>query len=193
MKKTLLLLAKGFESFEASAFVDVLTWNLIDGDHETEIVTCGIDKVITSTGNIKVSVDITIDEVDVDAFDALAIPGGFEECGFYDDSYQDVFLELIREFNRKNKIIASICVGALPLGKSGILVARNATTYNMKDGIRQTQLKEYGVNIINEPIVIDKNIITSWNPSTALNVALKLLELLTTKEKSDFIKNIMGF
>lgn len=193
MKKVLLLLAKGFEIYEASVFVDVITWNLVDGDGETEIVTCGIDKDITSTGNIRVSADMTISEVNVDDFAALAVPGGFEEYGFYEDAYQEAFLELIREFNRRGKIIASVCVGALPLGKSGILAGKKATTYNKKNQIRQTKLRGYGVNVVNEPIVIEGNIITSWNPSTGMGVAFKLLELLTTKEKADYIRNIMGF
>jgi 4-methyl-5(b-hydroxyethyl)-thiazole monophosphate biosynthesis len=55
------------------------------------------------------------------------------------------------------------------------------------------KLKEYGANVINEPIVIDKQIITSWNPSTAIDVVFKLLELLTSKKQSDYIRNIMGF
>jgi len=96
----------------------------------------------------------------VDDFDALAIPGGFEEYNFYDDAYREIFLELIRKFYNKDKIIASICVGALPLGKSGILEGKKATTYNMNNGIRQNKLKEYGVNVINEPIVIEQKIIT---------------------------------
>ena len=41
--------------------------------------------------------------------------------------------------------------------------------------------------------VIDNNIITCWNPSTAIDVAFKLLELLTSQEKSNHIKGIMGF
>ena len=67
------------------------------------------------------------------------------------------------------------------------------TTYNMNNSKRPSQLKEYGVEYINQPIVIDDRIITSWNPSTAIDVALKLLELLTTKEDSDCIKSKMGF
>jgi 4-methyl-5(b-hydroxyethyl)-thiazole monophosphate biosynthesis len=43
------------------------------------------------------------------------------------------------------------------------------------------------------PIVRDGNIITSWNPSTAVDVALMLLEMLTTKQNADIIKNRMGF
>ena len=194
MKKVLLLLANGFEVYEASAFIDVLGWNFIGADGTTEVITCGINKEIVSTFNtFRVTADLIIDEVNVDDFEALAIPGGFEQYGFYDDAYQEVFLELIREFYKKDKIIASICVGALPLGKSGILEGRKATTYNMNNGIRQKKLKEYGVNVVNEPIVIEQKIITSWNPSTAIDVAFKLLELLTSKEQSDFIREIMGF
>jgi 4-methyl-5(b-hydroxyethyl)-thiazole monophosphate biosynthesis len=81
----------------------------------------------------------------------------------------------------------------LPLGKSGILKDKKATTYNMKNGIRQNILKEFEVDVVNEPVVVDSNIITCWNPSTAIDVAFKLLGLLTSKENSDYIKSIMGF
>ena len=33
MKKILLLLANGYETFEAAVFIDVIGWNLIDGDN----------------------------------------------------------------------------------------------------------------------------------------------------------------
>ena len=64
---------------------------------------------------------------------------GFEEFGFYEEAYDVKFLDLIREFDKKGKYIASICVGALPIGKSGVLINRNATTYHLKDGYRQKQ------------------------------------------------------
>ncbi len=193
MKKVLLLLAKGFEIYEASAFTDVIGWNLVDGDGTTELISCGITKEIMSTFNQKFIADITVDQVNVDEFDALAIPGGFSEYGFYEEAYDERFLKVIRDFNAKGKIIASICVAALPIGKSGILEGKKATTYNKKNGIRQKTLSEFGVQVINEPIVIDQNIITSWNPSTAIDVALKLLELLTSPEKSQYIRNLMGY
>ena len=37
---------------------------------------------------------------------------------------------------KKSKLIASVCVDALPLGKSGILKNKNATTYHLGNGIR---------------------------------------------------------
>ncbi len=193
MKKVLLLLAKGFEIYEASVFIDVIGWNLIDGDGSTELFTCGINKELKSAMNFLVKTDYSIDEINADDFDALAIPGGFEVSGFYEDAYNEQFLNVIRRFDKSDKKIASVCTGALPVGKSGVLRGRNATTYNFKNGIRRKELASYGANIIDQPIVIDKNIITSWNPSTAMGVAFKLLELLTSAEQCNYIKKIMGF
>jgi len=191
MKKILLLLADGFEVFEASVFIDVMGWNLVEGDGSTKLFTCALNKEIKSSFNQRFIVDFTVSEIDVDSFEALAIPGGFERFGFYKDAYDVRFLNLIREFRNKNKIIASICVGALPLGKSGILTGKNATTYN--SAIRRQALSDFGVNVIHKPIVIDDHIITSWNPATAVDVALILLERLTSKPNADAVRQLMGF
>lgn len=192
MKKVLLLLANGFEAVEASVFTDVIGWNKSDGDGTTDLITVGTREKLKCTFNFTVIPEMHINEVNIDEFDALAIPGGFEEAGFYEDAYSEDFLNIIREFDRRGKIIASICVGALPIGKSGVLAYRNATTYNF--GKRQKQLSEFGINVLgNEPIVVDKNIITSYNPSTAFDVAFKLLEMLTSKENCDNVKKLMGF
>lgn len=193
MSNTLLLLANGFETYEASVFIDVLGWNLADGDGTTKLVTCALHKQIKSTFNLSVTVDMTVDEITYDDYDALAIPGGFEKYGFYNDAYDERFLNVIRKFHTQDKIIASICVGALPIGKSRILKDRQATTYNKKNGIRQQALETFGVNVVNKPIVMDQNIITSWNPSTAIDVAFELLRRLTSQEQADYIKDMMGF
>lgn len=194
MKKVLLLLANGFEAAEASVFTDVIGWNKLEGDGSTDLVTVGLHDKIKCTWNFTVIPEMNITEVNVNEFDALAIPGGFEDAGFYNDAYNEDFLNLIREFDKTGKIIASICVGALPIGKSGVLCDRNATTYNFPGSIRQNQLAGFGVNVISDsPIVKDKNIITSYNPSTAFDVAFMLLELLTSKENCDNVKALMGF
>ena len=191
MKKVLLLLANGFETFEASVFIDVIGWNLVEGDNSTELFTCGLKKEVKSSFNQRFIVDYVIDEIDARLFDALAIPGGFEVYGFYNDAYDDKFLSLIKTFKSNDKIIASICVGALPIGKSGVLEGRKGTIYNSE--IRREALKAFGVNVIHQPIVIDDNVITSWNPATAIDVALLLLEKLTTKNNAGKIRQLMGF
>ena len=191
MKKILLLLADGFETFEASAFIDIFGWNLVEGDKSTELFTCGLRKEIRSSFNQQFIVDHLIGELDVGTFDALAIPGGFEVYGFYRDAYDEKFLDLIRHFKASEKLIASICVGALPLGKSGALAGRKGTTYSST--IRREALQGFGVQVINQSIVMDDKMITSWNPSTAVDVAFLLLEYLTTRLNADHVRQLMGF
>lgn len=191
--KILVFCTKGFETMEFSPFIDVFGWARNDYGYDIQVETCGFTKQVLSTFGIPVIMDKLIEDIKVEEYDALAIPGGFEEFGFYEEAYDEKFLALIREFNAQNKIIASICVGALPLGKSGILEGRRATTYHLRDGYRQKQLAAFGVHVINDPIVIDQNVITSYCPQTAAYVAFALLEKLTDTEKMDVVKKAMGY
>lgn len=192
MKKILLLLIDGFETYEASVFIDVIGWNLIDGDKQTKLYTCGIKREVKSSFDQRMVVDYLIHEIHIEDFDALAIPGGFEEYNFYIEGYDKKIQDLIIKFNEENKTIATICVGAIIVAKAGILKGRNATTYNKKS-VRQETLKSFGANVTNEPVVIDNNIITCWNPSTAIEVAFILLERMTDTNNSNYVKEIMGF
>jgi 4-methyl-5(b-hydroxyethyl)-thiazole monophosphate biosynthesis len=189
--KILLLLANGFEVLEASVFIDVIGWNLEEGDNSTKLYSCGLRKEINSSFNQKFTVNCLVNDVDVDSFDALVVPGGFKNYGYYEDAYSIEFLNLIRDFRFKNKIITSVCVGALALAKSGVLKNKNATTYNQAE-YRQT-LKNNGVIVSNEEIVIDDNLITSNGPSTAIEVAFILLERLTSKDNTFKIRKLMGY
>jgi protein deglycase len=191
MKKVLLLLADGFETFEASVFIDVIGWNLVEGDNSTELFSCALKKEIKSSFNQRFIVDYLISDIDISQFDALAIPGGFEKYGYYIDAYDDKFLDVIRAFEAKNKFIASICVGALPVGKSGVLKDKKGTTYNSE--VRRGALQSFGVTVMHQPIVQADNIVTSWNPSTAVGVAFMLLEHLTSKNNADNVRRLMGF
>ena len=192
--KVLLFCCKGFETMEFAPFVDVMGWARNDNGMEVEVVTAGFTKTVVSTFGIPVIVDKTYDEIDISEYDALAIPGGFEEFGFYEDAYDERFLDLIREFDSAHKYIASICVGALPVGASGVLKGRKATTYHLGDGRRQKQLAEFGAEVIpDQSVVIDRNIITSFCPETAPHVAISLLEMLVGKEKAGIVAAAMGF
>jgi 4-methyl-5(b-hydroxyethyl)-thiazole monophosphate biosynthesis len=192
-KKVLVFLAKAFETMEFCVFIDVLGWARVDYGHNIIVDTCGFTDKVISTFNVPVIVDKTIGEINVDDYDALAIPGGFGEFGFYEEVYDERFLALIREFDAKGKIIASVCSGAFPIGKSGVLKNRRATTYHLKKGYYQNKLAEFGVNVVNEPVVVDNNIITSYCPETASKVAFELLKMLTSEAEMLVIKKAMGF
>ncbi len=193
MKKVLLFLSQGFEEYEASVFTDVIGWSRAFGIEAVELKTTALRNAIRCTWNLSVQPELPFDKVNAVDFDALAIPGGFEEAGFYEDAYDERFLKLIRQFNEQGKVIASVCVAALPVGKSGILKNRNATTYDLIDGLRRKQLADFGALVQDKKIVVDKNVITSTGPATALDVAFTLLEMLTNKENVNTVKKYMRF
>ena len=194
MKKVLLLLASGFEAYEASVFTDVFGWNLYEGDRSTELTSVGIQPVLKCTWGYSCIPDHQLADINLDDFDALAIPGGFEEADFYEDAFSEEFLAVIRHFNQSNKPIAAICVGGLSVAKSGVLTNRFGTTYKFEENPRQEQMRQMGVNVKNdERLVEDGNIITSSSPETGLDVAFLLLEKLTSKENVAEVRKRMGF
>src|SRR5512133_1482466 len=194
MKQVLLLLCKGVEVYEAAAFYDVLGWSGAYGTESVKVLTVGLRAEVHGTFGIKIIPDKLLSNVEVSEFDALAVPGGFEIYGYYEEAYSGPVANLIRCFEKAGKPIASICVGALPLANSGILKGRQATTYHhLQDDIRRKQLAAFGVNVIDEPIVRDGNVITSTSPATAMEVAFELLAKITNAGNSQNIRELMGF
>jgi 4-methyl-5(b-hydroxyethyl)-thiazole monophosphate biosynthesis len=192
-KKVLLFLAQGFEEYEAGVFTDVIGWSRVIGTEPVDMITTGLRPEIKCKWNFNVRPEIEFDKINSKDYDALAIPGGFEDAGFYEDVFDERFLNLIREFNKDGKIIAAVCAAAIPVGKSGVLKGRDATTYDLSDGCRRKQLADYGANVQNLHIVIDKNIITSTGPATGLDVSFALLEMLTSIENVNVVKKNMRF
>jgi 4-methyl-5(b-hydroxyethyl)-thiazole monophosphate biosynthesis len=193
MKKVLLFLAQGFEAYEASVFTDVIGWSREAGLTPVDLITTGLRPEITCYWNLIVKPELPFDQISVDDFDALAIPGGAEDAGFFQDAYDERLLNLIREFDRQGKIIASVCVAALPIGQSGVLKGRTATTWDLNNGVRRKELAEFGAIVEDKAIVIDRNIITSTGPATGLDVAFRLLEMLTDPSNVKEIKRNMRF
>ena len=191
--KTLLLLANGFELAEAAAFTDIFGWNTRFGKTPMTVSTCSHGREVRCAFNTVMKTDLLINEVDPDNYEALAIPGGFGESGYYSDAYNEKFLKLIVEFNSRGKYIAAVCTGAMPLAKAGILNNKKATTYHIENNRQFTLLSESGAQAVREDIVRDGNIITSCGPSTAPGVALMLLSMLTSESKADNIAKLMGY
>lgn len=91
-------------------------------------------------------------------YDMVLIPGGFEAP----DRVRQIpeVLEFVRKMNSEGKVVASFCHGPWVLISSGILKGRNATCYV---GIID-DLKNAGAHYVDEPAVVDGNIITARHP-----------------------------
>jgi len=190
-KRVLLLLADGFEPLEAAGFTDVLGWANIDGSELIELVSAGLHPILKATFGFSVIPNAQVKDLDLDTFDALAVPGGFEGAGFYEDAYKPEFLDVIKHFKERGKIVASVCVASLSLGKAGVINNRRATTYHQVGGKRKTELESYGAIFVDQSIVTDDGMITSTGPGTGVEVAFELLELLTSNENAKHIRTLM--
>ena len=101
----------------------------------------------------------TIDIADVEStdYDGLLVPGGFAPDKLRRDSN---VLRLVREFNDQKKPIAFICHAGWILISAGILKGRKATsTVGIKDDMANA-----GAIWVNEPLVVDGNLISSRTP-----------------------------
>ena len=111
--KVLLLALNGFELLEFSAFADVLGWAKLEGELDITYETAGYAREVRSTFDVPITVDRVLwrrgagvcSPVSVCAadYDALAIPGGFEEYGYYDEAYRQDTAGLIRAFHKADR------------------------------------------------------------------------------------------
>ncbi len=193
VKKVLMLLANGVEPLEMAAFTDILGWADLLGDEKIELVMAGLRPEIISTFGITIRPNRTLVDLDLDEFDALALPGGFEPSGFYEEALSEPYLAAIKHFINAQKIVASVCVSSLSLGRAGVLKEKKATIYHQVGGRRKQQLVDTGAVFIDQPIVRDGNIITSTGPGTASEVAFLLIEMLTNQINAGTIRRIMRF
>lgn len=174
--KTIVLFTEGFEEIEGLSIVDIL--------RRAEI-SCQIiatkKGMVTGAHDVPIQPDGFIQELDLDDIDAVILPGGAP--GYLNLAKDENVLNLIREMDEKEKIIAAICASPFVLAKAGILNHRNATIYpGMEDEIINA-----GATFQDNVVVVDKNIITSRGPATAIPFALRLVEILKDKRTSDEI------
>jgi 4-methyl-5(b-hydroxyethyl)-thiazole monophosphate biosynthesis len=188
-----MLLANGVEPMEMAAFTDILGWADLVGEEKIELVMAGLREEITSTFGLVIRPNRQLADLDLTAFDALALPGGFEPSGFYEEALSEPFLETIRHFVEADKIVASVCVSSLCLGRAGVLHERQATVYHQVGGRRKQQLVETGATFVDQPVVRDRKLITSTGPGTASEVAFLLVEMLTNANNAARLREKMRF
>lgn len=195
MKKILILISQGVEILEVSPFIDIFGWNMVVGKKNTTTTTTSIHDIIYCTWNLKIFPQLNLkkENIDLEEYDALVIPGGFGKAGFFNDMKDSIFKNIIQHFNEKNKIIVGVCTGVIPLGEAGILKGRKATTYLLDNERYFSQLEKYGAIPISEEIVEDKNLITCSGPKNALETAFLLLEKFSDKENCNIVKKNMCF
>jgi protease I len=117
-----------------------------------------------------VKVDRTVEEVSVDDYDALLIPGG---VGNPDQLRGDEnAVNLVRDFGESGKPIASICHGPWMLVEAGLASGRQLTSWPTL----RTDIVNAGGKWVDEEVVVDDGIVTSRNPDDIPAFNAKMIE-----------------
>lgn len=115
-----------------------------------------------------IAATLTLDEVDPKQYDILILPGGGSPSVIREEIKA---LEIARYFFDQNKLVAAICHGPQILISAGLLEGRVATGYKSI----AHELKDAGAIYKDEEVVIDKNLITSRQPSN-LNAFMEAIK-----------------
>lgn len=126
--------------------------------------------------------DLTIDDVNVDDFDALILPGGVRNPDTL--RLHGNVIALVRLFAEQGKPIGAICHGPWLLVEADLLRGRTATSW---PSIR-TDLRNAGANVVDEAAVTDGNIVTSRNPDDVEPFTNALIDLI---EKAPEVTTIL--
>ena len=176
MVRVLVPLAEGFEEIEAISVIDILR------RADIEVVTAGLKEGLAEGSHkVKVLPDALLDKIDFRDFDGLILPGGAP--GFVNLGNDQRILDMAREMDGAGKCVAAICAAPSVLIKAGVLQGRRATV--SPSGKEQV---EACADFHEDRVVVDKNLITSRAPGTALEFALRLVEALAGREKMEQVK-----
>jgi protease I len=129
---------------------------------EVKVYSSGTDPIQAVEGDTEptqqVEVDGTFADVDVDAIDALVVPGGTINADTIrtDETAQ----ALVRRVAGAGKPLAVICHGPWLLVSAGLVEGRRLTSYPSL----AVDVRNAGGDWVDEEVVVDGNLITSRDP-----------------------------
>ena len=151
------LAADGFEQVELTSPVE----DLEDRGAEVDIISLRPGRIRGVNGMYpgkKVKVDYTLDQVDLNDYHALLLPGGLANPDALRQS--DQVLDFVSAFNAQGKPIAMICHAPWIAVSGGMVSGRRLTSW---PGIKHDVLNAGGL-WSDEPVVRDRNWVTSRGP-----------------------------
>lgn len=102
--------------------------------------------------------DITLDAVQIGDYDGLVLPGGVANPDTLRMNAQAV--KIVRDFVASGKPVAAICHGPWLLVEADCVDGKTVTSW---PSVR-TDLANAGAQVVDEPVVVDGNLITSRKP-----------------------------
>lgn len=172
MTRALVVLAEGVEEIEIVTVADVL----VRGGIEVVIASAASALTVTGSRRIPLGAHTMLDAVIDQVFDLVYLPGG---KGSAETCRDDARIQNLAERQlRSGRWLAIICAAPTALVPRGLHHGRRLTSF---PAARQALT---GAIWIDEPVVIDGNLVTSQGAGTAMVFALTLVKLLTSPEQA---------
>jgi protease I len=167
--KVACVLANGFEDSEFKQPYDALK----EAGHEVTIVGMQARQQLNGDkGRETATVDKAFTDVAPGDFDALLVPGGFSPDRL---RAQPPAVAFVRAFFDQKKPILAICHGPQLFITAGTYKDHRLTAWRTIQG----DLKLLGADVVDEEVVVDRNLVTSRQPQDLpafIREGLKLLE-----------------
>jgi len=174
--KTLMLLPEGFSEIEVFTLWSAMKKAGID------ITAVSLSSsIVSGSEKIKAMSDKKISEIDHNAYDLLILPGG---PGHKVLLHSSSVRSIAKSFNNRNKIIAASGESSVVLAQLGIIDDKVATVF--------PGYEKYIPKPREAKIVVAKNVITSRGPATAIDLAIKLVEIGAGKSAAAKVRRSMG-
>lgn len=113
----------------------------------------------TTNWGIEIEVDIVLSDANPDDYDALVLPGGVMNPDKLRQNKDAV--AFVSAFLDEGKPVAAICHGPQTLIETGMISGRKMTSFPSL----QTDLKNAGVEWVDEEVVVDNGLVTSRKPA----------------------------
>lgn len=172
MIKVSVLLADGFEEIEALTAVDLLRRARIYVD----TISITDDYTVHGAHGINVQTEDLFDEVDFSESDMIVLPGGMP--GTTNLKEHAGVRKVVKEHTQAGKYVGAICAAPTVLADLGLLKGKKITCYPTVEQEIQ------GAVLLRTPVAVDGNIVTGRGAETAVEFALKLIEVLEGEEKA---------
>jgi protease I len=173
------LVGADFEDSELQIPRDRLT----EAGYRVEMIGAEMGSIAGKNGRETVEIDKTIDQVDVDDYQALLIPGGGSPDHLRADSR---FVEFVKRFEDTHKLIAAVCHGPQLLAAAELVEGRTLTAWQTI----QHDLELMGATVEDRPVVVDDNWVTSRKPEDLQAFSDQILEELDEWEiRSDDLRS----
>jgi len=171
----LVCLAHGSEETEAVTTIDLLVRGGLSVT-TASVESDGTREIACSRG-VRLLADAPLVEVADNDYDAIVLPGGLKGAQTFRDS--PLLVETVRQFHLSSKIVAAICAApGTVLVAHDLFPVGNMTGFpGLRDTIPDSKWMER--RVVWDPRV---NLLTSQGPGTAMDFALKLIDLLVDKE-----------